>query len=128
MSKDKPILVLDFDGVINSYVSGWESATVILDPPVDGALDFISEAQLHFSVQILSSRSREPGGIEAMRAWMREWQEHLHPEWTIWLDEIIEWPTEKPAAFLTLDDRALTFDGHWPDVKTLLQFKPWYKR
>ena len=41
----KPILCLDFDGVIHSYTSGWKGARIILDPPVPGALDFILAAQ-----------------------------------------------------------------------------------
>ena len=28
----KPILCLDFDGVIHSYISGWKGADVIPDP------------------------------------------------------------------------------------------------
>jgi hypothetical protein len=31
----KPILCLDFDGVIHSYSSGWKGADVIPDPPVE---------------------------------------------------------------------------------------------
>ena len=29
----KPILCLDFDGVVHSYTSGWKGADVIPDPP-----------------------------------------------------------------------------------------------
>jgi len=36
----KPILLIDFDGVIHSYTSGWQGAGVISDPPVEGAFDF----------------------------------------------------------------------------------------
>ena len=32
----KPIVVLDFDGVIHSYKSGWKGADVIPDEPVPG--------------------------------------------------------------------------------------------
>ena len=34
-------ILLDFDGVIHSYTSGWKGAGVIPDPPVPGAIDFL---------------------------------------------------------------------------------------
>ncbi len=40
----------------------------------------------------------------------------------------ISFPTEKPSAFIGLDDRVLTFNGQFPDVETLRTFKPWNKR
>jgi hypothetical protein len=128
----KPILVLDFDGVINSYASGWKGADSIPDPPVPGALEFIAAAMEHFTVAIFSSRSNQPGGLRAMREWIGYWSvddEHGMPDTFdhgVWGS--IQWPTEKPAAFLTIDDRALTFTGEWPDAKSLLDFKPWNKR
>jgi hypothetical protein len=40
----------------------------------------------------------------------------------------ISWPTQKPAASLTIDDRALCFTGIFPDAAEILAFKPWNKR
>jgi hypothetical protein len=125
----KPILCLDFDGVLHSYASGWKGADVIPDPPVPGALNFIAAAMEHFTVAIFSSRSNQPGGIEAMKEWFRYWsQMQINDMPDTPTGELIQWPTEKPAAFLTIDDRALTFTGTWPDVVDLLKFKPWNKR
>lgn len=129
---NKPILCLDFDGVIHSYTSGWKGADVIPDPPVPGALKFIVEALQHFRVAIFSSRSHQPGGLQAMQQWLGYWSvdpEHGMPgdfDHATW--SAVEWPTEKPAAFLTIDDRAITFIGIWPPVEMLLNFKPWNKR
>ena len=125
----KPILCLDFDGVIHSYSSGWKGADVIPDPPVDGAIPFIYIALGHFRVAIFSSRSHQPGGLEAMQRWLIRY-EAQHPDAHLWHADWtaeIEWPTEKPPAFLTIDDRALTFTGEWPEIETLLAFKPWNK-
>lgn len=127
----KPILCLDFDGVIHSYTSGWKGADTIPDPPVDGAMKFIWDATEHFRVAIFSSRSNQAGGLSAMRAWLYH---HFRSYWGTHAmqadDKLgeIEWPTEKPAALVTIDDRALTFDGTWPSIDALKNFKPWNKR
>lgn len=127
----KPILCLDFDGVLHSYTSGWKGADVIPDPPVPGWLEFIAEADKHFEVHIYSSRSNRAGGIEAMQDWV--WK---HATNGAKVDETVsmpaaiirlKWPIEKPAAMVTIDDRALTFTGVWPDIAALLAFKPWNK-
>lgn len=127
----KPILCLDFDGVIHSYASGWKGADVIPDPPVDGAMKFIWDATEHFRVAIFSSRSNQIGGMSAMKAWLYV---HFRDYWGTHATQAddklseIEWPCEKPAAMITLDDRALTFDGTWPAIEALKEFKPWNKR
>lgn len=68
---NKPILCLDFDGVIHSYTSGWRGAARIPDPAVPGALEFIVRAQDDFTVAIHSSRSHQWGGRAAMKQWLR---------------------------------------------------------
>jgi hypothetical protein len=131
---NKPILCLDFDGVIHSYTNGWKGADTITDPPVPGALLFIFEALKHFDVQVFSSRSNQPGGIEAMRAWLYHYAMAIMNEEMFNDDPMLDWlnqikyPLEKPAALVTLDDRAITFDGTWPSIDSLKAFKPWNKR
>ncbi len=134
----KKILVLDFDGVLHSYKSGWKGPRVISDPPTPGAMLFLREAVKHFEVYILSSRSKFWFGRRAMKQWLYG---YLHqnfgnlpagsmgdpPDWTE-ADEIftaIKWPSRKPAAFLTIDDRAIQFTGEFPSMDRLYQFKPW---
>lgn len=127
----KPILCLDFDGVIHSYASGWQGADVVPDGPVDGAMQFIDRARKGFRIAVFSSRSHQLNGIVAMQLWMKL-QLHRYTEGDeAAADDIfkgIEWPVHKPAAFLTIDDRAVTFDGVWPDVASILEFKPWNKK
>lgn len=127
----KPILCLDFDGVIHSYSSGWQGAAEIPDPPVPGVLHFIWDAQEHFRVAVYSSRSGQHGGIAAMKGYLANIANNSRDEGP-WRDDPhlgflnqIEWPTEKPPAMVTLDDRALTFTGTWPSIADLRAFRPW---
>jgi hypothetical protein len=124
----KSILCLDFDGVIHSYTSGWKGADVIPDPPVEGAMAFVAEAVNHFRVAVFSSRSNQPGGMKAMIEWMHRNLCAHHQGDGHDIFDLIEWPLEKPAAFVTIDDRAITFTGVWPDMATLKNFKPWNKK
>lgn len=153
--RKKPILCFDFDGVIHSYTSGWQGPRVISDPPVPGALEYLVEALEFFEVQIYSSRSRYIGGRWAMKRWLRYHYERIAPSWEKtppWLREVIAktafadpwkeesqfaikqlvkqygFPKYKPPAMITLDDRAMTFSGHWPKFADLLKFQPWYKQ
>lgn len=96
---DKPILCLDFDGVLHSYSSGWKGAGVIPDQPVRGALWALLEYMEHFEVHIHSSRSHQWGGRRAMKHWLRLGvHAYLYagslPESPEWLVSLIddEWP------------------------------------
>lgn len=132
MSPHRPILCLDMDGVLHSYTSGWQGADQLPDPMTEGAAHFLVRAAQRFRVAIHSSRSCRPGGIPAMQAWLQREMTKALPndpgavERTL---ELIEWPTEKPPALVTIDDRALTFTGDWGDfdLDELAAFKPWNK-
>lgn len=125
----KPILCLDFDGVVHSYKSGWKGARNIPDPPVEGVFAFIAEALVAgWDVVIHSSRARYWGGISAMKGWLK-----FHAG-NMWYDspagsgiERVRFTRWKPSALITIDDRALTFTGKWPNLDELRKFKPWNK-
>lgn len=117
---EKPTLVLDFDGVIHSYTSGWKGAEIIPDPPVPGAKEFCEAALDYFHVLILSSRCSQPGGSTAIVEWLTD---HRFPKGLA-----VSIDGKKPAAFVTIDDRAITFTGEWPDIEDLRRFTPWNKK
>jgi hypothetical protein len=126
MERKKPILCLDFDGVIHSYTTGWEGADVALDPPVSGAMQAIESYLAYFRVAVFSSRSNQQGGINCMRRYIERAATPPDQVTPAWVNQI-EYPTEKPPAMVTIDDRALTFTGIWPEPWALLSFKPWNK-
>ena len=115
---NKPILCLDMDGVCHGYQSGWQGIDVLPDPPVPGLETFLREALQHFEVHIHSARSSEEIGRIAMMEWFK-----LHCGGLV--TEHLHFPTHKPPAMVTLDDRAIQFRGTWPDVQQLLAFQPW---
>lgn len=131
MSNFKKIILVDFDGVIHSYTSGWKGTDVIPDPPVPGAIDFLicMIQEENIEVCIYSARSKEASGRDAMKKYLK-----FHIASTIY-DEIatvdylnqIRFPTEKPAAFLTLDDRCICFRGTFPSKLEIDNFKAWNK-
>lgn len=149
MSDDKPILCLDFDGVLHRYSRGWRGGH-IYDPVTPGFFAWVEEARKKFRLVIYSSRSKHPDGINMMAQWLIIQAENEAPNWQMtdfpepehnvlrFLDAkraellLFTFAHEKPAAFLTIDDRAIRFDGDWalqglsPDA--LLAFKPWNYR
>ncbi len=134
LPKGLPILCLDFDGVLHSYVSGWKGARNIPDPPVEGAIEWltsllgcpddvgIAARYKNFKVCIYSSRSKHLFGRWAMKRWLRK---HGMTKYEV---ELIHFPLFKPPAFLTIDDRAITFKGCFPKEEDLLKFIPWHKQ
>jgi hypothetical protein len=137
--KKVPILAVDFDGVLHSYTSGWRGPRNIPDPPVPGAIEWLrslltdadcvcamAPRYLDFDVQVFSSRSRYWGGRHAIRKWLEN--EFEKAGYYRQLIELIRFPLWKPPAFLTLDDRAVTFAGVFPSVEEMKAFKPWYRR
>ena len=126
----RPTICLDFDSVIHADTAGWHGETVARDGPVPGAMEFIRQAVRRFSVAVVSSRSRTQAGRQAMAEHIRMW---LYDAFAIQLGTIdtdfivnsIQYPEHTPVCFVTIDDRAITFCGTFPDVNTLVGFKPW---
>lgn len=156
MQQRKLCLSLDFDGCIHSYDKPWAGASVIPDLPVPGAIAWLVANRHQFDIHIFSSRSRSLWGRRAMRRYLLrhvarhflgycpnasaaractcwtgcDWEEcaRLAAEQVVYHD--LKWPWLKPPAHLTIDDRAVTFDGDWskltPDA--VRKFRPWNKR
>ena len=100
----------------------WQGAHIIPDPPVKGAIIWLREMMDNpdYFVNIYSSRSSQEGGIAAMKDWLDKYM--------IWDRNKIHFPTQKPIAYLTIDDRAICFRGTFPSVQELDNFKPWFDK
>lgn len=123
-------IAVDFDGVLNSYTSGWQGTSVLPDPPVEGAIEWLHTMIQKFDVVIMSTRNWQRGGRKAMRAWLKK---HAG---TIWWEsaglrglEEIKFPRKKPPALIYLDDRAVRFEGPgtFPSVQDVHKLRPWNK-
>jgi len=77
-----------------------------------------------FDIYVYSSRSCEPSGRMAMF-------NYVGNHGSLTLATALRFVSEKPSAFITIDDRCLRFDGDWSDPnlspEVLLRFTPWYK-
>ena len=149
-------ICVDFDGVLHSYTSGWQGAGTIADPPVPGAIEWLITMAPHYDIAIYSSRSKNLFGLLAMRKWIIEQLWNYFADETLKqmglsalkeapneavsvfdgavndaIDGVIKnvrFPLFKPAAWLTIDDRAICFDGQFPGADEIDGFRPWYKR
>ena len=122
----KPILCIDFDGVIHDYKEGWKDGS-IYGKVVDGFFEWAEIAQKEFRLVIYSSRSKTKEGREEMEKWILK-------QYRLWKNDNVvmlqlSFSHEQPPAFLTIDDRAIQFKGNWNteelNPQTLKTFKPW---
>jgi hypothetical protein len=131
MTNFKPTLCVDFDGVIHFYERGWQGGLIygIVTP---GFFEWAQRAQDHFKLVIYSSRSKDREMLIAMHDWIVEqslvWVEMQEHGSTLSVADF-EFACEKPAAWLTIDDRAICFQGDWCALELstdrMLAFKPW---
>jgi len=113
---------LDFDGVIHSYTSGFHGYGNIMDPPCEGAIEFMKDLfENDMKTAIMSTRATVQEGVDAIRKWLLE--NGLTEE------EVsnIKITNQKIHANLYLDDRAINFSRVFPSIKFVQDFRPWNK-
>lgn len=115
----KKTVVFDFDGVINSYVSGWLGVDNIPDPPVPGIKEEIDKIRgAGYEVVVVSTRCNSCIGELAVRDYLS-----IH---NIIVDDV---SNEKPPAICYIDDRAICFEGNADGLLNKIEsFEPWHKR
>jgi hypothetical protein len=128
--RGRPMICIDFDGVVHDYKAGWQGGE-IYGSLVPGFFAWAMEASQQFQLTIYSSRSKEPQGIVMMQSWMRNQliAQLMPPHEIEEFLNILQFAHEKPAAWITIDDRAICFKGDWtaPELQpaALMDFLPW---
>lgn len=117
--KRKKIICFDFDGVIHSYINGWAGIDLATDLPVTGIKGTIDKLRVSgkYKIVIYSSRCSQEAGIQCIKEYCAEYN--------IYYDEVTN---IKPPAFLTIDDRCISFNGVADDLFYKIEnFIPWQK-
>jgi hypothetical protein len=117
------VVAVDFDGVINSYISGWKGPTETDAPVLSAAESLQTLYNRGYKIIIFSTRANTREGIDAIREYLRKHTENNE------LADAIEVTAQKPIADMYIDDRAIPFNGDWEEtLKRIEEFKPWTER
>lgn len=123
MTKKRWTVAVDVDGVIHSYSSGWQGAEVLPDPPVPGAIEWLTQISRDYDVAVCSTRAATEPGCHAIREYLRA---AGLSERAL---EVVSIEPGKPPAILYVDDRAWRFTGdNFPTVEQIRNAVPWWKR
>lgn len=132
---NRPTVAIDFDGVLHSYTTPWSKPWIIPDPPVRGAMDFLAALLADGSPGrpvIVSSRAASWRGRRSIRRWLK-----LHSG-SLWYEDSfydgmssIKVTNKKVPAAAYLDDRAVRFEGTFPEssseLRRFVEQVPWNK-
>ncbi len=128
MSGRRKVVLIDFDGTLNSYKTGFvpDRPDLLPDPPNSGAITFLRllMASPKYEPVIFTSRALEtsdfmPGGgsyvdsqrvVRAIRDWLVE-----HGLSALSAQSIRITAAKLPNS-LIIDDNGFRFEGKWPDV------------
>lgn len=116
-------IAVDFDGVLHSYSSPWVAEELIQDPPVPGAIEWLTGIMKKFDVVIFTTRGKTAGGRVAVREWLIEYGFDYDTATRIRITH------EKVPALLYIDDRAWRFrgPGSFPTAEQIHDARPWNK-
>ncbi len=113
---EKRTIAVDFDGVIHSYINPFNEFQ--LDPPTEGAIEWLHDMIEAFNVEILTTRARSAHGATTIRRWM---DRNGAPNLPI--------TSQKGMAIVYLDDRAMRFEGIFPTAKEIFAAaKTWNRK
>ncbi len=114
-------VAVDLDGVLHSYTTEFDQLEVISDPPVPGAIEWLTKMYARFDVFIFTTRAGTLPGIKAVRAWL--WENGF-----VDADRIVI-TSQKLPAHIYVDDRGYHFTGsNFPTTEEIESFQPWHRK
>lgn len=112
MLKQKKKILLDLDGVLNTYTNDFEPCYI--PPARDDTLDFVKQLSQNYEIKLFTTRDKFLASI-----WLIE--NHLD-------DYIKDITNEKEVAWLIVDVRCIRFNGHYDELlRDIDNFKVWHK-
>ncbi len=112
MQAKKKKILLDLDGVLNTYTGNYNADYI---PPIkDGAVEFLQRLSHNFEIKIFTVRD-----IELAEKWVKENNIQLY---------ISGVTNTKEPAWLIADDRCVCFNGCYDKLLAdIANFKVWHK-
>ena len=109
----KKTLLIDLDGVLNTYVGGYQPD--FIPPAREGVGEFLTALYQNFELKLFTTRPQQ-----LAQKWLDDNKfSHLFSEVT----------NIKKPAWLFIDDRCLTFDGNYDSLlEKISNFSQWYKK
>ena len=123
-SNGKKCIGIDFDGTLCKHFQGeWKGDLIIDEGPNPGAIEFLTElvTEKDFKVYILSSRCKNSGFKDVFYKWL------IDNGFDKTLLNKIYVTSTKPPLHLYIDDRVYIFQGKWPTMDMIREFKPFGK-
>jgi|GEM_PF-1017136 len=119
-SENMKTIAIDFDGVINSFKSGWKGPE-FTDEPVNGAFEAINILLNEgYKVIIYSTRAETVEGKNTIYNYLLGNGINIRE---------IEVTDKKPIALVYIDDRAIKFSGNWNEtLDKIKKFKTWTEK
>lgn len=113
---DKNNIAIDFDGVIHNFDKGFYDGTCYGEP-ILGSLESIKELSKKFKIIIFTAKAKPDRplvngktGTELVREWLFKYGV---------LEYVSEITSEKPRAFLYIDDNGYRFEN-WEDTLSFI--------
>ena len=105
MKKFKKTILIDLDGVLNTYTGNFDEHTI---PPIkEGALNFIKNLSDSYKVKIFTTRNHLLASEWIINSGLREYVEDV--------------TNIKEPNYLIIDDRCIRFDGNYENLKPIEQ-------